>query len=71
MITAALTLPRTSEMSIYSFLILWFFLAFFSGSYIWGNVGYFLLHLFTLAVNRRPVLLGYIVRLLAAFEPSS
>lgn len=37
MITAALTLPRTSEMSIYSFLVLWFFLAFFSGSYIWGN----------------------------------
>ncbi|WVQ95382.1 hypothetical protein IAU59_002479 [Kwoniella sp. CBS 9459] len=37
MIVAAVTLPRTSELSIYSFLILWVFLAFFSGSYIWGN----------------------------------
>ncbi|WVW80630.1 hypothetical protein I302_102616 [Kwoniella bestiolae CBS 10118] len=37
MILAAVTLPRTSELSIYSFLVLWVFLAFFSGSYIWGN----------------------------------
>ncbi|KAK8850705.1 hypothetical protein IAR55_004625 [Kwoniella newhampshirensis] len=37
MILAAVTLPRTSDFSIYSFLILWLFLAFFSGSYIWGN----------------------------------
>ncbi|WRT70889.1 uncharacterized protein IL334_007888 [Kwoniella shivajii] len=37
MILAALTLPRTSDLSIYSFLVLWVFLAFFSSSYIWGN----------------------------------
>ncbi|WVQ86222.1 hypothetical protein IAT38_008390 [Cryptococcus sp. DSM 104549] len=37
MIFAAITLPRTSELSIYSFLFLWVALAFFSGSYIWGN----------------------------------
>ncbi|WWC92502.1 uncharacterized protein L201_007461 [Kwoniella dendrophila CBS 6074] len=37
MILAAITLPRTSELSIYSFLLLWVFLAFFSGTYIWGN----------------------------------
>ncbi|WVR08761.1 hypothetical protein IAU60_005819 [Kwoniella sp. DSM 27419] len=37
MILAAFTLPRTSDLSIYSFLALWVFLAFFSGSYIWGN----------------------------------
>lgn len=37
MILAALVLPRTSELSIYSFLLLWVFLAFVSGSYIWGN----------------------------------
>ncbi|WWC72748.1 uncharacterized protein I206_106712 [Kwoniella pini CBS 10737] len=37
MILAAVTLPRTSELSIYSFFFLWVFLAFFSGSYIWGN----------------------------------
>ncbi|KAL7420895.1 Phosphoinositide phosphatase sac1 [Cryptotrichosporon argae] len=37
MVFAAITLPRTSDLSIYSFLLLWFFLAFVSGSYIWGN----------------------------------
>ncbi|RSH87097.1 hypothetical protein EHS25_003586 [Saitozyma podzolica] len=37
MIAAALTLPRTSELSIASFLFLWIFLALISGSYIWGN----------------------------------
>ncbi|RXK39388.1 inositol/phosphatidylinositol phosphatase [Tremella mesenterica] len=37
MIIAALSLPRSSDMSIYSFLLLWVFLAFVSGSYIWGN----------------------------------
>ncbi|ODO05787.1 hypothetical protein I350_04848 [Cryptococcus amylolentus CBS 6273] len=37
MIFAALTLPRTSSLSISSFLVLWFILAFLSGSYIWGN----------------------------------
>ncbi|KAL1412466.1 Phosphoinositide phosphatase sac1 [Vanrija albida] len=37
MILAALTLPRQSEWSIYSFLFLWFILAFISGSFIWGN----------------------------------
>lgn len=51
MIFAAITLPRTSggslgrrkneltaERSIYSFLFLWLALAFFSGTFIWGNV---------------------------------
>ncbi|BEI82641.1 hypothetical protein CcaverHIS002_0305090 [Cutaneotrichosporon cavernicola] len=37
MILAALTLPRTSEWSIYSFLLLWLALAFVTGTYIWGN----------------------------------
>ncbi|KAK4688764.1 phosphatidylinositol 4-phosphatase, partial [Tremellales sp. Uapishka_1] len=37
MIFAAIALPRTSDLSIYSFLFLWLSLAFFSGSYIWGN----------------------------------
>nr|ODN99773.1 inositol/phosphatidylinositol phosphatase [Cryptococcus depauperatus CBS 7855] len=38
MIFAAVALPRTSaEHSIYSFLLIWLFLAFFSGNYIWGN----------------------------------
>ncbi|GMK56462.1 hypothetical protein CspeluHIS016_0303020 [Cutaneotrichosporon spelunceum] len=37
MILAAVTLPRTSEWSIYSLLLLWVALAFVTGSYIWGN----------------------------------
>lgn len=54
MIFAALVLPRTSgrstycpldsthaaERSIYSFLFLWLALAFFSGTFIWGNVSH-------------------------------
>jgi hypothetical protein len=54
MILAAFTLPRTSgelpaklisvaradtpDLSLSSFIYFWFFLAFVSGSYIWGNV---------------------------------
>lgn len=38
MIAAAVTLPRSSEWSIYSFLLLWVLLAFISISFIWGNV---------------------------------
>ncbi|KAK1923278.1 inositol/phosphatidylinositol phosphatase [Papiliotrema laurentii] len=37
MILAALTLPRSSELSIYSFLLLWLALAAFAGTFIWGN----------------------------------
>ncbi|ORY27995.1 inositol/phosphatidylinositol phosphatase [Naematelia encephala] len=37
MIFAAVTLPRSSDYSISSFIFLWLFLAFVSGSYIWGN----------------------------------
>ncbi|CAD6579043.1 MAG: hypothetical protein TREMPRED_002343 [Tremellales sp. Tagirdzhanova-0007] len=37
MITASFTLPRSSELSRNSYLSLWLALAFFSGSYIWGN----------------------------------
>jgi len=37
MILAALVLPRTSDLSIYSFLFLWLAMAFFAGTYIWGN----------------------------------
>lgn len=40
MIFAALTLPRSSEWSIYSFLLLWFLLAFVSLTFIWGNVSF-------------------------------
>jgi len=37
MIVAALVLPRTSELSIYSFLFLWMAMAAFAATYIWGN----------------------------------